>query len=115
MDTNSNVIDVLSKVTSIKKDKVICCTIKVSNMTLIRLRDVLTEIGKIYKEILDRQTYVAVISGGFFKKNHAVMSIELLDDELNIAVYADEGIINQHTCEGAINEFRRAIKEYIRE
>ena len=78
------------------------------------LGNILLTIGNIHITNEEEGVYVATINGGVMKKNYATVVIELQDEKIRIAVYADEGIINQHTSEGVINEFERYINKYIR-
>lgn len=106
---------ILKNTAPVIEHKIINQNIKVMDLSVLKLRDILQRIGKIQKELLEDNVYVAIIPGGFFKKNYAVIAIKLCDNELLVSAYADEGLINQHTCEGAINELRRNIKQFIRE
>lgn len=114
MEEFSYVNRILADNAPIDEWKIINQAIPVENLSLSKIRDVLLKIGKIQREYLAEQCYVAIIPGGFFKKNYAVVSIELRDNILFLAAYADEGIIKQHTCEGVINELRRNIQQFIR-
>ena len=79
----------------------------------MKLRDILITIGKVHLEDIPNNIYVAMIPGGFAKKNYAIAIFKLLEQELDLAVYAEEGIINQHTSKGVINEFTKCIEQYI--
>ena len=87
----------------------------VTGLTFIKLRDTLVRMGKIHLEDSENSIYVAIIPGGFAKRNYATVVFELQEGSVKIAAYADEGIINQHTSEGVINEFRKCIEQYCRE
>lgn len=87
--------------------------IKVNGLTLLKLRDILFELGYIYKEDLENNTYIAIIGGGTFKKNKSIAIFNLTEEGLKIAIYAKEGLIKQNTAEGVINEFRKRIEKYI--
>ena len=106
---------ILKNTAPVVEQKILNLSISVMDLSILKLRDILQRIGRIQKELLEDNTYVVVIPGGFFKKNYAVIAIKLCDNELLMAAYADEGLINQHTCEGTINELRRNIKQFIRE
>ena len=102
----------LCAITIVNTQKIINETIPVNNFSFMRLRDVLIKTGKILSEDFDHQVYIASIKGGFAKRNNATVAFQLLEDKIVIAAYADEGLINQHTCEGVINEFKRTIADY---
>lgn len=106
---------ILIKNTIVKEDKIVNKSIKTNGLTFIKLRDVLFKLGKIHKEILEDNIYIAVINGGLLKKNKAYVVLQLYEKELIIASYADEGILNQHTSGGVIDEITRNIGQYIEE
>ena len=85
--------------------------IDVSNISMLKLRDLLIGIGKIYYENLEEQVYVVKLYGGLFKKNPAFAALHLMDGILQIEVAAKEGLIDQRTCEGVINEIKRKVEE----
>lgn len=115
IDVYKNLNQILNDVASVKEEEIINTSFSTQNLTLIKIRDVLLKIGKIQREMLDDGVYVAVIPSGFLKKNYAVIALRFVNDEVFISAYADEGIIKQHTSEGAINEFKKNIKEFITE
>lgn len=103
----------LMDVCDAKEKKILNTTIRVNGLSFVKLRDILIEIGKIHLEDIEANIYIAVIPGGFARMNYAVVAFQLLEDELIIAAYANEGIINQHTSEGVVDEFRKYIGQYI--
>lgn len=106
---------ILMDTAPVEEKKIVNQSFLVDGLSIIKLRDILIKIGKIQRESLEDRVYVAVIPGGFFKKNYAVVALQLFDKEMFVAAYADEGIIKQRTCEGAINELKRNIQQFIRE
>lgn len=88
------------------------CEIAVKGISLMKIRDILIGMGTILKEDTAKKIYVAVLMGGFAHKNKATAVFKLSSNKILISIYAKEGIINQHTCEGIIDEFKEAIKEY---
>ena len=98
----------------IQENKILNYTFSVKNLSFLKLRDILIELGKICYEDTEKQVYIVNINGGFFKKNPAMVALHLSKDMLSLAIHADEGIINQHTCEGVINELKNALKGYIK-
>lgn len=87
-------------------------TIEIRQMTLIQLRDaILTNGWRILFEDLEQQVYISSIKGGFFKMNKATVALHIEHTHLQIAMYAREGIINQHTCEDVRNEIKRAFEK----
>ncbi|MEE3471737.1 MAG: hypothetical protein VZR24_13820 [Butyrivibrio hungatei] len=114
MDKYRIVNNLLVDICDAKENKIINRTYNVKNLTMQKMADVLIKQGKVYREDLENKTYVASIPGGIAKKHYAVVAIELQDNTLRIAVFAEEGIFNQHTSEGVLHEFENSIKEYIR-
>ena len=106
--------EILTNEANVKKRKIKNTTINVTGLNFLKLRDVIMSIGKIYCEDLEKQVYVANIGGGISKKNPALMAFCLEDEQLQISMYAKEGLIKQHTCEGVINELKGLLQEYIR-
>lgn len=105
--------DILKNEADVKESKIKNTAINVHELQFLKLRDILIGIGKIYFEDLERQVYVANIGGGASKKNPVSMAICLGKEQLQISMYAKEGLINQHTCEGVINELKRLLQKYI--
>ena len=82
--------------------------IPIRGMTILRLRDTILVNGwRILLEDLERQVYITSIKGGFLRMNKADVALHLCDKQLRIALYAREGILNQHTSEDVLNEIQR--------
>lgn len=91
-------------------------TLTVGELSFLKLRDmIIADLGKIVLEDTERQVYIASIKGGFLHRNTAAAAFHLDQNLLQIAVYANEGLINQHTCEDVINEIKRKLKAYTRQ
>lgn len=86
---------------------------KVRNLKLMKLRDVLLQIGHITQENISARQYVVTMGAGFLKSNIAFLALGLDGDKLYVSVNAKEGLINQHTCEGAINELKKYLGGFI--
>ena len=86
---------------------------KVRDLKILQLRDALVQIGQIIRENLEHKEYVATIGAGFLKSNIAYLALRLENNKLYISINAKEGLINQHTCKGAINELKRKLGEFI--
>ncbi|MBQ9488501.1 MAG: hypothetical protein IJU80_01055 [Lachnospiraceae bacterium] len=86
---------------------------KVCNLKILKLRDVLVQIGHICQENLEKQEYVATMGAGFRKANIAYLAMRLEEDKLYISINAKEGFVNQHTCKGAIHELKKKLGEYV--
>lgn len=87
----------------------------VIGLSFMKLRDILISLGKIYYEDLDKQVYIVRIFGGVLKKNPAITAFQLENGVLQIAISANEGLINQHTSEGVAYEIKKSLERYITE
>lgn len=101
------------KILDIEQDAIHNVQFKVTNLKLLKLRDILMVAGTIYVEDIDNKIYIASLKGGFLNKNTAVVAFCLDGDYLQTAIYAKEGLIKQHTYEDIVNEINRLFKEYI--
>ena len=113
MDTYSKVNNLLCERAGVNEKKIENKSYKVKDLTCMTIRDVLYAIGEITYENINENMYFALLSGGFLNKNTVYTAVELKHGVLNIALYADEGIIKQHTCEDALNEIEKNINKYI--
>ena len=104
--------EILKNETNVKESKIRNTTIDVNGLQFLKLRDIIMERGKIFLEDTDKQVYVASIGGGISKKNPVLMALCLENEQLQISMYAKEGLINQHTCEGVIDELKRSLQKY---
>lgn len=96
-----------------KEKKIKNISFKVKNLTILKLRDILLAWGYICKEDLEKKIYIAQVRSGFLKMNKAIIILNLSDDELKVAVYAEEGLFGQKTSEGVLNELKGRIGKYI--
>lgn len=106
--------EILKNEADVKESKIKNTTINVNGLKFLKLRDIIIGIGKIYFEDLEKQVYVANIGGGISNKNPVLMALCLEKEQLQISMYAREGLINQHTCEGVINELKELLQKYIK-
>lgn len=89
-------------------------SVTIAALSLFKLRDIiLSQLGTIQYEDVDNQIYIAAIRGGFLKKNTATVAFHLFENQLLLAVYAREGIINQHTSEDVFNEIQKVLQKNI--
>lgn len=86
---------------------------RIRGLKALKLRDTLMQMGRISLEGHDGQEYVASIGAGFFKSNTAYLALRIEGDRLYVAVNAREGLIDQRTCKGAINELKEKLGEFI--
>jgi hypothetical protein len=114
MEEYEKINRILKEACNLKESEITNKTYEVENLSMRSLAWILIEIGKVKKEDLENNIYIATIPGGIAKKNYAVVVLELSENELKLAAYADEGLINQHTSNGAINEFEKHLSKYIK-
>lgn len=110
----SKLNNVLLKTFDISEDTIENYSLEVNNLPFLKLRDILMKLGTIYLEDFENQIYVATIKGGFFKMNNAHTAIQLDENCLKLSISAKEGLLNQHTIEGAINELKNNIIKYLK-
>lgn len=95
----------LNKHIKTKENKIVFYSTKTKNIKFIKLKDSVYELnGNILEEDEANHIYVASIKGGTFNSNYAYVVMQLEDDELNIALYSQEGLINQHTSENVLEK-----------
>ena len=107
--------DIMMSTFDIDVSKVCSYSFKVNGLTYKKLRDCLYILGKIVYESEKEQIYLTNIKGGFFHLNIVIAGFQLTNTTLYISLYAREGIIEQHTNEGVINEIRKQFKDVIKE
>lgn len=76
----------------------------VTKLTFAQLRDSLLGLGRILEEDFENKIYVTSIAAGVADRNAAVVAVRLSGDSLDLAGYAREGLIKQHTAEKAIEK-----------
>ncbi len=81
----------------------------VTKLTFAQLRDSLLGLGRILEEDFENKIYVTSIAAGVADRNAAVVAVRLSGDSLDLAGYAREGLIKQHTAEKAIEKICTAI------
>ena len=79
-------------------------------LTFLQLRDRLYPLGTILHEDRDQQIYVVSIRSGFADLNQTTVALRLRDRTLVAMGYAREGLIQQHTCEGALKKLADAVR-----
>ena len=100
----------LTKDYGIAPERIRTFQLPAKTLSFHQLRDILIRLGQIQYEDTEAKVYIATIDSGFLKKNHALAALHLSDQILYISIYAEEGLIPQHTIEGAINEIQRSIE-----
>lgn len=100
----------MENIASVVEKKIQNLTISANELTFSQLRDILIIMGRVLLEDTKRHIYIVRANGGALKGNSAYLALHLDSGCLLIAAYAKEGIINQHTCEGVINELKKYIE-----
>ena len=110
---NQELDEILSAHTNVERQKIMHYSFAVTGLSFLKIRDILMMKGTILFEDLENRVYVAYIRAGFMKKSYAKAAFHLEDDQLLISIYAEEGIIDQSICKGAVNELEKSLKKYI--
>ncbi len=113
MSDYSLVNDILCEKADVKKEEIINHIIKINDLSFMKLRDSLYQVGAIIYEDLERCIYIATVNSGFANKNYAQIAFQWTEQELILAAYAEEGIVKQHTSELAIKKILQSIDKYI--
>lgn len=79
-------------------------------LTFLKLRDALITIGRIIEEDEEHKVYVAAIKAGLADMNTAYIAAGIEGDALELAVYAKEGLINQHTGDKAVEKLTNVLE-----
>ena len=106
-------IKIMDSIAVIEKEKITRKEYVVHNLSFMKLRDVLINCSHILYEDIERNIYIAEIKSGFFKKNAAITAFQLDHNKLKVLIYSKEGLVNQKTTEGVINEIKSQLINYI--
>lgn len=112
MDTNE-FNKIISVIADIDIQNVFNDEFRIKKLNIYNLRDILISLGKIHYEDLENNIYIVSIYGGFFKKNRALVAFHLEEKRIMIAISANEGIIDQHTCREVYYEIRKKLEKFI--
>ena len=82
-----------------------------SKKTILHVRDFFCAKGKVLLEDIDNQVYIANVPAGTFNKNYAVVILKLNKGKLYVFATAQEGLLNQHTCDKAIAKIRKEFSD----
>lgn len=95
----------------------------IPELPYLKLREYIWSCGRVISEFPDENVLIAVIRSGFFRMNKAILVIRLLENTaetvsedgtgktgMELAGYANEGFIRQHTVENAVNRLMKAIE-----
>lgn len=90
------------------EDKIHETKIRNCVLSILQIRDLLQLLGNILYEDLEQQIYAASMPAGFGKLNTAVIALHLTDNELHVACYAKEGLLNQKSYEKVFSVLEKA-------
>lgn len=109
---NENIIIKLNEYIDLSenKDKVFEKIIDTNKITFLNLRDRLLGMGNILEENFEETFYIIQVSSGFLNKNSAIVVVKWNSKEISFYGYAQEGLINQHTAEKAIEKLIEKIR-----
>lgn len=92
------------------KDKVFKKIIDTNKITFLNLRDRLLGMGTILEENFEETFYIIQVASGLLNKNNAIVVVKWNSEEISFYGYAQEGLINQHTAEKAIEKLIEKIR-----
>ena len=102
MEYKKELVSKLKSLIRLKEENIYNDEIEIQTMSFNQLRDNLIGKGKIIDEYFEKQIYTINIMSGFANQNTATIAIKLTGNKLELAGYAREGIIKQHTVEKAV-------------
>ena len=102
MDYKKDLVSKLKSLIRLKEENIYNDEIEIQPMSFNQLRDKLIGKGTILDEDFEKQIYTINIMSGFANQNTATIAIKLTGNKLELAGYAREGIIKQHTVEKAV-------------
>lgn len=100
-------VDIISKMNEyilVKEKQVVEKEIKITNITFTNVRDKLIGMGKILEENFEDTYYIVNVPAGIANINSAIVFVKWNRESLALWAYAKEGLINQHTADGAIEK-----------
>ncbi len=99
----------LKKYVDVDKYNVIYDTIPDLNQSFEQLRFHVNLLGRIVEENQEDKIIVYAVQTGKSAFSNAVVGVRIVGSSLNIASYAEEGIIKQHIAEYNINDLKKEI------
>ena len=102
MGYKKELVSKLKSLIRLKEENIYNDEIEIHPMSFVQLRDKLIGKGTILDEDFEKQIYTINIMSGFANQNTATIAIKLTGNKLELAGYAREGIIKQHTVEKAV-------------
>ena len=102
MDYKKELVSKLKSLIVCKEGNIYTEEIEIQPMSFVQLRDKLIGKGTILDEDFEKQIYTINIMSGFANQNTVTIAIKLTGNKLELAAYAKEGIIKQHTVEKAV-------------
>lgn len=102
MGYKKELVSKLKSLIRLKEENIYNDEIEIQPMSFNQLRDKLIGKGTILDEDFEKQIYTINIMSGFANQNTATIAIKLTGNKLQLAGYAREGIIKQHTVEKAV-------------
>ena len=102
MDYKKELVSKLKSLIRLKEENIYNDEIEIQPMSFNQLRDKLIGKGTMLDEDFEKQIYTINVMSGFANQNTATIAIKLTGNKLELAGYAREGIIKQHTVEKAV-------------
>lgn len=102
MGYKKELVSKLKSLIRLKEENIYNDEIEIQPMSFNQLCDKLIGKGTILDEDFEKQIYTINVMSGFANQNTATIAIKLTGNKLELAGYAREGIIKQHTVEKAV-------------
>ena len=74
---------------------------------ILQVRDTLFGMGKIMEENIEKEYYLSTIRVGL---HAAILLARCLENSVEVATWAEESLINQHTAKKALDQFSEALR-----
>lgn len=93
----------------VKEKRVVEKRITIATLSFTNVRDKLIGLGKILEENFEDAYYIVSVPAGIANKNSAIVFVKWNKESLILYAYAKEGLINQHTADGAMERVIKRI------
>lgn len=102
MDVNKSLQSILSQFPNVKLDKLEYAQITADNIDYVQLGRLMSETGRVLQLDENTKSYVVAVRASSNALNEGVVALQMVDNTVFIAAYAQEGLIKQHTAEKII-------------
>ena len=101
--------DLMSSKVSIEKieKQIETVIVEKPGVQILQVRDTLFGTGKIIEENIEKKYYLSTVRVGL---HTAILLARCLEGSVELATWADEGLINQHTAKKALDQFSEVLR-----